>query len=653
MWFERENRKKIRQRSRQVVAFLMMALVLLFCRMAYLQIIDGSRLAQMNQRQIEENKPLQSPRGAILDTNGRVLAASSVTKSLYADPKMLNKSPEAVAKLLAPYLNIKESEIIGRLKGDTSFIWLERMLDRDISDEVSSVIKVNDLKGLNFVEESKRYYPNGDMAAQVIGFVGVDDKGLDGVEMLLDKEIRGDIRKQKIITDGKSVPIFGSALAQFIPDKERSVYLTIDTAVQFAAEQALDKVMTENRPTGASVIVMNPKSGEILAMASRPTYDPNHYERGSETSFKNRGVNNLYEPGSTFKPIVAATALATGKWKENEVFNDVGYVAASGHQISNWNDSAYGEVTLQDILKFSINTGMAHIGLQVGGDLLTAYAEKFGFGKPTGIELPGEGAGILFNPAEMGSIDIASMSIGQAVAVTPLQMVQAFGALANDGKMMKPYIIKSIMNADGSVYRETEVQKVGEPVSQEVAHAVSKILEQEISTGGGNKAKIEGYEFCGKTGTAQKLNESGTGYAEGRYIASFVGYGPIDDPQFVVLIVIDDPAGVYYGGQIAAPVFHDIMSRLVRYKGIHPTVRKEYTGSEEIVARPIPAVQKDVNDTVIVPAFYGWNMRDVGNWLEQAGLGFVPTGSGVAVSQDPPAGGRLKPGNDVQVDFKR
>ena len=338
------------------------------------------------------------------------------------------------------------------------------------------------------------------------------------------------------------------------------------------------------------------------------------------------------------------------------MYHDVGYIDVDDRTIHNWDNAGMGNVTIKEILKFSINTGMAYIGMQMGGRIETEYARRFGFGQPTGIELPGEGAGILFDASSMSHIDEAIMGIGQGNAVTPLQMVQAFGAIANGGHMMKPYVIKEIDNPDGSIYKKAEPTEVGQPVSAEVSKTISKIMAEEISSGGGQNARVAGYDFCGKTGTAQRLNAEGTGYAEGQYIGSFVGFGPLEDPQFVVLIVVDNPSGVYYGAQVAAPVFKEIMEEIVRFKGIRPS-----HGQENLLPRrkqdikgqhSIPDIHRS-EDGILMPSFIGWDNREVNDWLDKAGLGFVPNGAGRAVYQSPKAGTYVRDGDDVHVTFLR
>ncbi len=645
--------QRFNNRGFGLLAVLIMVAGVLVLRLFFLQIVDTSDLEAKNLSQVQVNRKLQSPRGTIYDRHESPLAMSVFTKSLYADPQMLKKNPEDIAELVAPYVSISKEAIVENLKEDTAFVWLDRMMEPDKSKAVEKIIEDEKLEGLNFVEESKRYYPNGNLAAQVLGFVGTEDKGLDGLEMVLDDELKGGLTKEVVATDRKGNAIFGSVLAQYLPDKGKSVTLTIDATVQFIAERALEQAMVDTKPAHASVIVMDPKTGEILAMANRPTYDPNHYDKGKEQDFKNIAVTNLYEPGSTFKPIIASAALASGKWTVDTVYNDTGSIMASGHVMQNWNGEGYGKVRLLEILKFSINTGMARLGLTTGPEILSEYVHKYGFGQPTGIELPGEGEGLLFNPEEMADIDTASMSIGQGIAVTPLQMVRAFGAIANGGILMKPHIVKAYNNPDGTVASETQTESQGQAIPENVASTIVDILEKEVSEGGGNKAMVEGYHFGGKTGTAQKLNTEYGGYLDGRYIASFIGFGPVEDPKFVVLVAIDDPSnGSIYGSQIAAPVFKDIMSQLVRYYQISPSVKEEVkVGATTVQTLPNPS--KNSDGSVTLPNFAGFPYGAVRDWLNEAGLYFKPDGTGNAISQDEAPGSAAFPGDAITVHFVR
>ena len=658
MMTDKERKQhKLRRRIQICMVLFLIPFGLLVWKMIYLQFIGYEDYLKKSEMQNTNQRVLQSPRGTIYDRNGKILAISEEAQSLYADPTMITKSPQEIAHILAPYLKIKEPEIEARLQEDTSFVWREEMMDHDKAAEVKKVIKEKKLTGIEFRKGIHRLYPNGALASQLLGFVNKEDEGMEGLELVLDKKIRGSQQMQRLRTDPNKIPIFNSVLERVLPDKERAVQLTIDSTIQYIAEKSLDGVMNRNHPEGAAIIVMDPKTGEILAMASRPNFDPNEYYKGNADKYKNRAVVNTYEPGSTFKPIMAAAAVDSGKWDIHRIYHDVGHIQVADRTFYNWDKRGMGNVTLTEILKFSINTGMVELGLTTGGETLTDYAERFGFGKATGIGLPGEQDGILFDPKTMSPVDVAAMSFGQSIAVTPLQMVQAFSALANKGHMMKPFLVKEIDNPDGSIYEKNDPKEVGQPIKEETAQTISKILSEEINSGGGQSAKVDGYTFCGKTGTAQRINHGRAGYAEGQYIASFMGFGPLEDPQYVVLIVVDNPSGVFYGAQVAAPVFKEMMTEIVHYKGIRPSqpIERQLAqlpkeGPEK--QRVIPEVQH-TSEGIWIPSFMGWDTREVNDWLEKANLGFVPNGTGRAVHQNPPAGAYAAPGSNVKVTFMR
>lgn len=635
------------------------------CRVAYQQVVKYPDMVKKLKAQSIQELDIQSPRGTIMDRNGSVLAISEMAKTAYADPAMIKQahekdsskpSPDTLAHMLAPYVNMKEADLVQALNEETGYVVLEHTMDHDRYLALKEFIRSNKIVGVEFEDENHRYYPNGKMAAQVIGFVGNEDKGGAGIEMVLDSEIKGDLEQVQVMTDKHNRPILESVLEKILPHKERSVRLTIDSTIQYVAERALDGIMKRNKPSGAAIIIMDPKTGEILAMASRPTFDPNEYGKGNNDAYRNRAVNNMYEPGSTFKPIMAAAALDSGKWDINRVYHDTGTIVIDGEPISNWDGVGLGDVTLRDMLKYSINTAMCYLGMTIGEETEMEYAHKFGFGQATGIELPGEAEGYLFRPG-MSKLDEAVMAMGQGNNVTPIQMVQAFGALANGGRMMKPHIIKEIDNPDGSVYQKFEPIEVGQPISEKVSNEITDILAEEISSGGGQNAKVEGYRFCGKTGTAQRTIEGKKGYVDGQYIASFAGFGPAEDPQYVVLIVVDNPSGVYYGAQVAAPVFKEMMTEIVRIKGIRPTEKTtaDVEGTKKEVSVPhheIPEIRRS-SEGILIPSFVGWTNREVNDWLTKANLGFIPKGTGKGVYQEPRAGTYVPEKSDVHVTFMR
>ena len=655
-------RKRLTLTSRKGLTWTLILAIGLLCRYIDVQIIHNSTYSKRFSNQFITDRVLQSPRGTIYDRNGNPLALSVTVNSVSADPTMMraaNVSPEEVADVLAPYVRISKEEIIKKLNEDTAFVWIDRLLDVPNSNGVEAAVKAAKYDFIGLHKESRRYYPNDTLLAQVLGFVGfneegqADAEGKAGLEAALDDVIRSNETKVSIYNDAEGRPVFESVQSQFLPNQEKSVNLTIDTTVQFIAEQALDKAMAETKASSAAMIIMDPKTGEILAMANKNRGMASDVNKLKFEDYRNNAVVSIYEPGSTFKPIIAASALAAGKWQLDTVYNDTGTILIDGHTIKNWDGKGRGKVRLLDILKYSINTGMVYLGTTTGGDILTDYVKRFGFGKATGIELPAEGDGILFDPKTMSKLDTATMSIGQGSAVTPLQMVQAFGALANGGKMMKPHIIKSIMNPDGSTFREAQDIEQGQPIPESIAKQITDILEKEVSEGGGHKAHVEGYQFAGKTGTAQKLDPEHGGYLNGRYIASFIGYGPVEDAKFVALVVIDDPEGTYYGSQIAAPVFQDVMTQLVRYYKLSPTRSKPSKDDAKQSASKVLSVQRNGDGSVIIPNFAGHTYGEVRDWVHEARLTLKPDGTGYATSQDEAAGSTMEAGGSVTVHFSR
>jgi len=653
-------------KKRIAMFFLAMLVIIagLAGRIAWLQFVEGGRLAKRVQGQLADIRDLKTPRGAIYDSKGRELAISFMAKSLYANPGELSVSPDEAARLLAPALGMKPEKIQALLASPAAFVWIKRTLEPEEAKAVSAIIAEHHLKGLAFIEESKRYYPNKSLAAQVLGFVGVDDVGLEGIEQAYDKLIRAENTRQILETDSQGTPILNSVLNYDSARPGRKIYLTIDSAIQLIVEQSLDKAMARTKAKAAVAIVMNPRTGEILAMASRPGFDPNHFERFSAEDWRNRAISIVYEPGSTFKSIVAAAAIQEKVVRPEDVFFDRGYVEVSGRRIGNWDHKSRGRITFTDAVKFSVNTPFVEVGERLGAGRLNEYARAFGFGRPTGIGLPGEEEGILFNPAKMLASDVATMAIGQSIAVTPLQLLTAVAALANGGVLLKPQIVKEIDNGDGTVIT-CSPQVVRQVVTPDTARTVVGLLEKVIAEGAGRAAAVPGYRFAGKTGTAEKPNPSSAGYEKGHYIASFVGFGPLENPQLAALVVIDDPVGEYYGGEVAGPVFSEIMSATLRYLTIPPTVGA--AGALSGPPAPLPPSQGQTGRTAVrkaaprpvpgpgqavVPDVTGRSIREAGQLLTEAGLAFIPSGAGTAVRQSVPPNAIVPLGTEVTVEFQ-
>lgn len=625
-----------------------------------LQLFEGKVLADRVREQSGEERLLQSPRGAILDRNGKELAVSIMTRSLFVDPSHV-KDPETLADDLAPLISVSREEILKDIAQGGGFVWVKRLLEPQEADAVKALIVQKSYGDcLGFRKEAKRYYPNDFLAANVLGFVGADDKGLDGIELQYDSLMKGVQEESFVLTDMRSRPILDSLFRQQgTEDGEqcKSVELTIDSNIQFIVEQALDKAMADNAPQHVTAIVLAPKTGEVLAMAMRPSYNPNHFASYPDTDWTNLAVSSIYEPGSTFKAVVAGAALQEKVVTPNQVFVDPGYVMVSGHKILNWSGTSFGTVTFTDVVKESLNTGFALVGLRLGAEKLTQYAKAFGFGVPTGIELPAEESGILFNPKDMRDSDIATMSIGQSIAVTPLQLVTAMAAIANDGVLLKPHIVRTIKNPDGSVYQETHKEEVRRAIDSATDKTLVGLLEQVVASGGGNKAQVQGYRIGGKTGTAQKIRQDGAGYMEGRYIASFCGFAPVENPEIAVLVVIDDPStGNFYGGQIAAPVAGSIFSQVLRYLHVEPssdplTVQEEATTKEE-PPTPKPTLPQNIpSGKEVMPDLTGLTIREATEKLRAIGVTMEAQGSGKATFQSVPAYTVVDRGSSVNVGF--
>ena len=658
-------RSTLQGRIGYVALVMIGVLVILVFRYAYLQIVQGDALAQRMRDQSGYEFRIQSLRGAILDRSGKELAVSSMTKSLFVDPNHVydTHTPEEIARDIAPLIGLTEQDILDDIARGGGFVWVKRRLEHTEYEAVRAVIREKGYSDcLGFQNEAKRYYPNDALAANVIGFVGTDDEGLDGVEQALDPLLKGEVREERLTVDGQRRPILDSIFAGrrvYGSDYCKTVSLTIDSTIQFMVEQELDRAMAENNPDSITAIVMDPKTGEILAMASRPSYNPNRFWEYPQENWKNRAVAFIYEPGSTFKAVVAGAALQEGIVTPNQVFFDPGYVMVSGRRIQNWSNESYGAVTFTDIVKKSLNTGFAQVGLSLGAEKMMHYTRVFGFGERTGIDLPGEEEGILFNADDMRDSDIATTAIGQSIAVTPLQLVTAMAAIANGGTLMHPYIVREIRNPDGSVYEERAPREIRRVLEPTVDRTLIGLLEQVVASGGGKKAEVKGYRIAGKTGTAQKIRRETAGYLEGRYIASFCGFAPVEDPIFTVLVMIDDPrGGDFYGGQIAAPVASRIFTQLLRYAHVEPssntfaeTTGETEKGRSDDEEKRMEAAATPPEGKAVVPDFTGLSLREAARLAELRGLTFESEGTGAAVSQSLSVNDIVDQGERVKVYF--
>lgn len=547
-----------------VASFLFLFASTLAGRLVYLQYIKYDRFAKkaLSQHQIKIELPPR--RGDILDRHGEPFAISVASKSVFADPRKIS-NPEAVAQKLSEILKKDTGKLVKRLSRKKSFVWIQRK----VGEKELEKIKALEIPGIYYLEEPKRFYTKGNLLAHILGFVGIDDQGLEGLELSLDKYLKGKSGHRVTGRDRKGREVITMRNEEVPPVDGANVILTVDEVVQHIAEREIDAIFNQSGAQGAMIVVLRPKTGEILAMASRPTYNPNMISKTSADQRRNRAVTDFFEPGSTFKVISCAAALDQKVIRpDEEVFCENGALFHGGHVLHDTHP--HGNLTYQGILEKSSNIGTAKIAFRLGGPRLYAYIRRFGFGSTTGIGLKGESPGLVYPPKKWSKYSIVAVPMGQEVAVTALQMTAAMGAIANNGILMRPALIKQIVNSYGKVVQNWEPQAVRQVVSERTSKLIKKALKGVVSRRGtAYRARIPGYTVAGKTGTAQKA-VPGIGYAKGKYVASFLGFVPADDPEICVGVFVDEPKGSYYGGVVAAPVFAKVSSEVLKYLDIPP-----------------------------------------------------------------------------------
>lgn len=617
---------------KRVALFLFISSLVIFClmsRLVYLQFYKSSWLTENAVDQRIREIPVEAKRGIIYDRLGRELAISISTESVYAIPAEIRNHEETAAKLAA-ILNLDTNKLLSKLKRRQAFTWIERKIDADLAKRVKQL----NLPGIGLTQESQRYYPNDRLASHVLGFTGIDSQGLDGVEMTFDSYLRG--RSGSIVIEydarGREIPYSNHRYAA--PVDGQNVYLTIDLVMQQIVERELDRVMKETQARAATIIVMQPQTGEILALANKPDYNPNRFADYAPKLWRNNAVSNAYEPGSTFKIITVAAALGEKMVKLDDRFFDPGSIEVQGRHIRCWKHGGHGSQSFLDVVENSCNTGFVAVGLRVGAESFYRYIENFGFGKHTGIDLPGEAKGITIDKAKVKPINLATISIGQSIAVTPIQLLNAVSAVANDGKLNRPQIVKEVRDKAGQLVRGFQTDNVRQVISSEIARAEKGVLEKVVEEGTGKNAFIEGFRIGGKTGTAQKVGAGG--YLPDRYVASFVGFAPADNPQVAMLVIVDEPIGIYYGGQIAAPVFGAVMKDLLPYIKVTPQLISQ--------AKEIQTIH------IEVPSLINLSLTEATKALDKAGLSarFEEKGDRVT-DQIPKPGSRVPKGTKVLI----
>lgn len=624
-------------RRRMLTIFIFAAGFFFFLsgRLAWIQFVRGEWLRAQAMEVRLRDIPVEAKRGLITDRNLRELAVSMNADSVFAMPAQVKNPPEE-ARLLSDILKVDYDRVLTRLTRPSSFVYIKRKISPEESRALRELLKEKKLPGIDLTQEGKRVYTKERLGAHLIGIAGIDSQGLEGLEKQYDEQLKGSPGRIQIEADARGKAIEGAA-HQYIPPRDGSTLVTtIDENIQYIAQRGVDRAMLETKCKRAGIIVLDVKTGGILAMAMAPDFDPNKFGDFPDSNRRNWMIADTLEPGSMFKPLVAAAALEEGLITKDTPFNAPAALKMSGYTINNWNHKPVVG-TLQDVVEQSSNTGFVQIGLRLGIPKFYQYLRAFGMTEETGLDLPGEAKGISPAEARTTQLDLATMSFGQTLTVTPLQMVVAMAAIANDGYLMKPHLASEIRSPEGLPVWKQETRPVRQVISRQVARGLGTLMERVISQGTGRNAYVPGYQVAGKTGTAEKLPRG-----SGKYIADFVGFGPVKDPRLAVVIIVDEPQGVYYGGQIAAPIFGEIMGDLLRYLEIPP----ELSAASKPGQPPVP-----LEETVAVPSLVNLTPADAEREAKAAGFRLKIEGGGVLVTvQTPPPGAMLRKGSLIAAE---
>ena len=560
-----------RNRLDVIILIILVSFCVVLIRLFYLQILKHSYFEKLSDEQRIRAIEISPQRGDILDRNGNLLATSIQRWSVYVRPRAI--SDDQKKSVLEQLINIdkgKEHLIREKFAKSQNF-WLVRKADKEFANKV---IKIN-CPAIDVIPESKRVYPNANLASQLIGFVGIDNRGLSGIELAYDEDLFGVAGKSIVEKDPFGRQIFSAPSKVIIPPSDgMNIYLTIDESIQYVAQRELSKIVKESGAIRGSIIVMDVKNGDILAICGYPDFNPNEYSKFDPKTWRLSPITDLYEPGSTFKMITACSGLEEKIVDLNSVIPCPDELKIGGITVKNSHPvKMYGKQfkTFLDVIAESINTGTAYVSIKLGKNKFYEHIKKFGFGELTGIDFPGEQKGILLPPNKWHDSDVATISFGQTIAVTPLQLICAISAIANDGSRIKPRLIKKIESVDTSIIRYIPEQRVDKVISSDTAKKAIKLMEFAVNGehATGKKAKIDNFSVAAKTGTAQKPIP-GKGYVVGRYIASIVGFIPASNPRIAILVVIDEPKSSIWGATIAAPVFKNVGEFALRFLSIPP-----------------------------------------------------------------------------------
>ncbi len=641
---ELNSKKKI------IVVLMILAVGLLYVLgfLVYRQFVQGAELQRMAIEQQTRESTVSSNRGVIYDRNGKVLAQNSSVVTITASPKDVKNAGKIgeTAQTLADLLGLDKDELSQKLNQDTEHVVIKKKVDV----ETAAKVREQELKGVFFVDDTKRFYPYGSLAAHVVGFTGTDNQGLSGVEMVYEKYLKG--LPGRIISNRNDSPDMQYEKYEG-SEGGHNVVLTIDEVIQHFVESELEQACKDHDVrNGAACIIMNAKNGDILAMATYPSFDLNDpftvsdptvkqqidalsgddktkkYNEEINKQWRNKAVVDSYEPGSTFKSITASMALEEGVVSLNEVFHCGGYLKVADTKINCWKTVGHGSITFVQGVEGSCNPVFMTIGARVGAKNFYKYYKAFGFSETTGFDLPGEASGSFHDMSRFNEVELATSSFGQTFTVTPLQLVTAYSAITNNGRMVRPHIAKQIIDNDGNVVESFDTHIIRQVISEETSQTMRNILEGVVSRGAGKNAYIKGYRVAGKTGTSEKIPRN-----NGKYIASFVGFAPSNDPEIIGLVMLDEPMGdSHMGGATAAPTFKNIFDNVLRYMNIEPQYTEEELATLE---NTVPNVE-GMSKADAINKFSGSNLR----------YNIVGKGSTV-VSQVPKGGSSLPDGSTV------
>lgn len=632
----------LRARIAAAAAIFFTLFVVALARAFQLCVIEGPSLRELAGRQHRQRLALPPERGPIVDRHGDLLAFTIESAAVYLRPHALEPDRNIVPGLVQA-LGLSPAAVAEKIKAPERFVWLLRGATSEQAEAVAAL----GLPGVGSESTRRRYYPRGDLAGQVVGFAGIDSQGLEGVELMYDRDLRGTRESVSVERDARGRRMMTEGAWQPLPRQGARLELTIDASLQQVAQTELQAAVAVRRAAAGVAVVMDPSTGEILALASVPSFDPNHVNGATGDQWRNRVIADAYEPGSTFKGILASAALEAGVVRaEDRIYCESGHYTIGRRVVHD--HEPYGWLSFDEVIKHSSNIGAGKVGERLGAERLAKAIKGFGFGEMTRIDLPGEIAGLVRPAHKWARIHVVTTSFGQGIAVTPLQLLRAYGAIANGGKLMRPYIVRRVVAPDGSVLRENKPEVVGQPISPQTAALVTSMLQGVVDGGTGTQARIDGISVAGKTGTAQKV-EHGR-YSSRDRMSSFIGFVPAEAPRFVILVVIDSPRTATYGGIVAAPVFRQIAEYGLDRLGLR-------MASAPLLAPAAPAANAQlVNWNTLVgdrgmPSFIGLSMRQALVQAARAGWEVQVQGSGFVVSQDPAPGAQTARSRKLELRF--